>query len=107
MDYKKVNASETVKTRDINAIASKTGNIYEAVVICSKRANEINKEFKKELSEKLGNYVSYSDNLEEVHENKEQIEVSRHYEKLPKPSLIALEELLTDNLWYSQTEEKI
>ena len=105
MEYKKVNASETIKTRDINAIASKTGNIYESVVVCAKRANQINNDLKKAIQEKLSTFASFGDTLEEIHENREQIETSKYFEKLPKPSLIALEELLTDNIYFTQPED--
>ena len=90
MDYKKTDAPVSTITRDIVAIAEKTGNIYEAVIICSKMANQINAEIRKELYEKLEEFATYNDNLEEVHENREQIEVSKYFEKLPKPSLIAV-----------------
>ncbi|MDD2385334.1 MAG: DNA-directed RNA polymerase subunit omega [Bacteroidales bacterium] len=101
MDYKKTDAPVSTITRDIVAIAEKTGNIYEAVIICSKMANQINAEIRKELYEKLEEFATYNDNLEEVHENREQIEVSKYFEKLPKPSLIALEEFLNDRVYYA------
>ena len=106
MDYKRLNVPDSVKTRDINIISEKTGNIYESVVVCAKRANEINREIKKELTEKLSNYISFNDNLEEIHENKEQIEVSRYFERMPKPALVALEEFLKDEIWYSKKGEE-
>lgn len=101
MDYKKTEAPVSTVTRNIVTIAHKTGNIYEAVVICSKMANQINAELRKELYEKLEEFATYNDNLEEVHENREQIEVSRYFEKLPKPSLISLEEFLNDRIYYN------
>ena len=104
MEYKKVSASETVKTRDINAIAAKTGNIYESVVVCAKRSQQLNADLKRELTDKLSSFASYTDSLEEIHENREQIEVSKYYEKLPKPALIALEELLANNIYFTQEE---
>lgn len=104
MDYKKTEASASTITRNIVTIAHQTGNIYEAIVICSKMANQINSELRKELYEKLEEFATYNDNLEEVHENREQIEVSRYYEKLPKPSLIALEEFLNDRIYHSYPE---
>ncbi|MDR2835692.1 MAG: DNA-directed RNA polymerase subunit omega [Bacteroidales bacterium] len=103
MDNK--NISKTIKTRDINAIAEKTGNIYKSVVICSKRSNQISVNVKKEITEKLSQYSSYNDNLEEIHENREQIEVSKYFELQPKPALIALEELLEDQILFSNPEE--
>jgi len=101
MDYKKSEAPVTTTTRDIVSIAEKTGNIYEAVIICSKMANQINAELRTELYEKLEEFATYNDNLEEVHENREQIEVSRYFEKLPKASLISLEEFLEDRIYYA------
>ena len=76
-------------TRDLSEIAKETGNVYEATVIIAKRANQIASEVKQELSSKLEEFSSYADTLEETFENKEQIEISKHYEKLPKPTLIA------------------
>jgi len=84
MDYKKSEAPASTITRNIVSIAYHTGNIYEAVVICSKMANQINADLRKELYEKLEEFATYNDNLEEVHENREQIEVSRYFEKLPR-----------------------
>ncbi len=106
MDYKKTNAPTSTVTRDIVEIAFATGNIYEAVVICAKMSDQINTELRKELYEKLEEFATYSDNLEEVHENREQIEVSRYYEKLAKPSLIALEEFLSHRVYYARAEEE-
>ncbi len=103
MDFKKTDAPVSTVTRNIVQIAEKTGNIYEAVVVCSKLADQINSELRKELYEKLEEFATYNDNLEEVHENREQIEVSRYYEKLPKPTLIAMEEFLSDNVYYARS----
>jgi len=105
MDYKKTDAPASTITRNIVEIAEKTGNIYESVVICAKMADQINSELRKELYEKLEEFATYNDNLEEVHENREQIEVSKYYEKLPKPSLISMEEFLNNNIYYSETEQ--
>ncbi|MDD3740313.1 MAG: DNA-directed RNA polymerase subunit omega [Bacteroidales bacterium] len=107
MDFKKSEAPVTTVTRNILDLAKKTGNIYEAVVICSKYSNQVNAELRKELYEKLEEFATYNDNLEEVHENREQIEVSRYYEKLPKPSLIAVEEFLHDNIYYTRVENTV
>lgn len=108
MDYKKTEAPVSTVTRNIVSIAEKTGNIYEAVIICSKMADQINAELRKELYEKLEEFATYNDNLEEVHENREQIEVSKYFEKLPKPSLISLEEFLNDRVYYANaTPENI
>lgn len=105
MDYKKTDAPTSTITRDIVQMAYATGNIYEAIVICSKMADQINTVLRKELYEKLEEFATYNDTLEEVHENREQIEVSRYYERLPKPSLISLEEFLTDRVYYKRAEE--
>jgi DNA-directed RNA polymerase subunit K/omega len=102
---KKVYPSETIKTRDINTISAQTGNLYESVVVCSKRANQLQNELKKEIQDKLSVFANFSDSLEEIHENREQIDVSKYYEKLPKPTLVALEELLTDNIYFSTPQE--
>lgn len=100
MDFKKTNAEQTTVTRDIRKFDGVTGNIYEAVSIMSKRANQISSEMKEELSAKLQEFSSHSDNLEEIFENREQIEISKFYEKLPKPSLIAVQEFLEDKIYY-------
>ena len=100
MDYKKTNAPSTTITRNMNEISDKTGNIYESVAIIGKRANQISVEMKNELSKKLQEFASYNDNLEEVFENREQIEISRFYEKLPKPTLIATQEFVEDKVYY-------
>ncbi len=100
MDFKKTNASQAIITRDIRRFDAVTGNIYEAVAIMSKRANQISTELKEELTSKLQEFGSNNDNLEEIFENREQIEVSKFYEKLPKPSLIAVQEFLDDKIYY-------
>lgn len=100
MDFKKTNAEPTTVTRDIRKFDGPTGNIYEAVAIISKRANQISSEMKEELQSKLQEFASHSDNLEEIFENREQIEISKFYEKLPKPSLIAVQEFLEDKTYY-------
>lgn len=99
MDYKKTNASPTTITRDLRELDQKTENIYEAVAIVSKRSNQISVELKEELSRKLEEFASYTDNLEEVFENREQIEISRFYERLPKPTLIALQEYMEEKIY--------
>lgn len=92
MDYKKTKASLTTIPRDIEVLERETGNIYETVMILAKRANQISSELKEELNQKLQEFASFTDNLEEVFENREQIEISKFYERLPKPSLISYEE---------------
>ncbi len=92
MDYKKTNAPLNTVTRDMIAMSQDTGNIYETVCIVAKRANQIAGEMKHDLEKKLQEFASLNDNLEEITENREQIEISRYYEKLPKPTLIAAQE---------------
>ena len=94
MDYKKSNAPTNTVTRDIMNLCKDTGNIYETIAIIGKRANQISMEIKQELSKKLQEFASSTDNLDEVFENREQIEISRFYERLPKPSLIATQEFI-------------
>jgi DNA-directed RNA polymerase subunit K/omega len=96
---KPVLASSTV-TRDLRDLDKTTDNIYESIVIMSKRANQISNNIKEELSQKLSEFTSSNDNLEEVFENREQIEISKHYEKMPKPTLIAVQEFLEDKVYY-------
>ena len=100
MDYKKTNAPLNPGTRDMIAMAEQTGNVYETVCVIGKRANQISVELKKELERKLQEFAS-TDNLEEVSENREQIEISRFYEKLPKPTLIATQEYVEHKLYFS------
>ena len=92
MDYKKSKAPVNTVTRNIMDLCDETGNIYESVAIISKRANQISVQIKDDLSKKLAEIASYNDSLEEVFENREQIEISRYYERLPKPVLIATKE---------------
>ncbi len=106
MDYKKTKAPDSTITRNINELTKPTDNIYESVVILSKRANQINHEIKQELDRKLEEFASYTDNLEEVFENREQIEISRFYERLPKPTLIAIDELTNENIYFRTNEEE-
>jgi DNA-directed RNA polymerase subunit K/omega len=87
-------------TRDVRQLDSKTGNIYESLVIIAKRANQISNNLKEELNGKLSEFASSNDNLEEIFENREQIEISKHYERLPKPTLIAVDEFLNDKVYF-------
>ena len=98
MDYKKTNAPLNTVTRDMIKLAEPTGNVYETVCIIAKRANQIAVEMKHELEKKLQEFASMSDTLEEVSENREQIEISRFYEKLPKPTLIAAQEYIDNKI---------
>jgi len=92
-------ASSTI-TRDLRDLDTKTANIYESLVIMSKRANQISNNIKEELQTKLSEFATSNDNLEEVFENREQIEISKYYEKLPKPTLVAIQEFLEDKIYY-------
>jgi DNA-directed RNA polymerase subunit K/omega len=92
MDYRKTNAPTNTITRDMMKLSEDTANVYETVKIIAKRSNQIAVEMKEDLEKKLQEFASYNDNLEEVFENREQIEISRYYEKLPKPTLIAAKE---------------
>ncbi|MCQ2218057.1 MAG: DNA-directed RNA polymerase subunit omega [Paludibacteraceae bacterium] len=100
MDYKKVTAPTSTITRDMNSLCADTGNVYETVNIIAKRSNQISVEIKNELEKKLQEFASFNDNLEEVFENREQIEISRFYEKLPKPTLIAAQEYQDGKVYY-------
>lgn len=95
----KVVPNSTV-TRDLRDLDKKTDNIYESIVIISKRANQIAVDVKEELNGKLAEFATTNDNLEEVFENREQIEISKHYERLPKPSLVAVDEFLNDKIYF-------
>ena len=106
MDYKNTKAPDTTVTYDKSKVEAPTGNIYEAISIIAKRANQINGDLKKELIEKLDEFATYSDSLDEVFENKEQIEVSKFYEKLPKSHAIAVEEWLSDKVYFRDSEQK-
>tara|TARA_B100000161_G_C33349265_1_gene323799 strand:+ start:314 stop:634 length:321 start_codon:yes stop_codon:yes gene_type:complete len=105
MDYKKTDAPKTTVTNDNSLLENKIGNIYEAIVALEKRSNQIGLEIKEELLSKLDEFATHNDNLEEIFENKEQIEVSKFYEKLPKPTLIAIKELLDDELFIKSQNE--
>ena len=105
MDLKKINAPINTTTIDKNLVDAPTNNIYEAISVIAKRATQINSEIKKELLEKLDEFATYNDSLDEVFENKEQIEVSKFYEKLPKPHSLAVQEWLDDKIYYRDTTE--
>lgn len=100
MDFKKTNAPTTTVTRNLMDLSRDTNNVYESVAIISKRANQIAAEMKDELSKKLVEFGSHTDTLEEVFENEEQIQISRYYERLPKPTLIATQEFLEDKVYF-------
>jgi DNA-directed RNA polymerase subunit K/omega len=100
MDYKKSKAPVNTVTRNIMDLCDETGNIYESVAIIAKRANQISIQIKEDLSKKLAEFASYNDSLEEVFENREQIEISRYYEKLPKASLLATQEFVEGKVYW-------
>lgn len=100
MDYRKTNAPNNTVTRDMVELCEDTGNVYETVSIIGKRANQISVQMKTDLSKKLQEFASYTDNLEETFENREQIEISRYYEKLPKPTLIAVQEYIEEKVYF-------
>ncbi|WGH75804.1 DNA-directed RNA polymerase subunit omega [Tenacibaculum tangerinum] len=106
MDYKETKAPLSTVTYNREAIEAPTNNIYEAISIIATRATQINSDLKKELVDKLDEFATYNDSLEEVFENKEQIEVSKFYERLPKPHAIAVEEWLNGKVYYRTPETK-
>lgn len=107
MDYKKSKAPTNTVTRDIMNLCEETGNIYESVAIIGKRANQISAEIKQELNQKLQEFATTNDSLEEVFENREQIEISRYYERLPKPTLIAIEEFEEGRIHYRMLSQDV
>jgi DNA-directed RNA polymerase subunit K/omega len=105
MSFKNSIAERSTVTRDTINMEKETGNIYESIVIMSKRSNQISVELKEELNQKLQEFASATDNLEEIFENREQIEISKFYEKLPKPVSIAMQELMEDKIYIRKTDE--
>ena len=99
-------AQASLETRDVSQISERTGNIYESIVIVGKRARQISADIKEELSNKLAEFASSVDNLEEIFENREQIEISRFYERMPKPATTATEEFLEDKVMFRKAEEE-
>ncbi len=106
MSFKNSTAEKTTITRDLIDLEKNTGNIYEAIVMMAKRSNQINVDLKEELTQKLQEFASSTDNLEEIFENREQIEISKFYERLPKPVAIAIDEMLKDEIYARNPEEK-
>lgn len=100
MDYKSINAPKNTMTRDMNELTEKVGNVYETVAIIGKRSNQIASSLKRELDAKLAEFAAPDSVLDDNFENKEQIEISRNYEKMPKPTLIATQEFVDDKLVY-------
>lgn len=107
MSYKNLEAANTTITRNLAEMDSQTGNIYEAINIIAKRANQISTEIKDELNEKLSEFATTSDNLEEVFENREQIEISKFYENQPKANALAMAEFLNKDIYFRKPEEDL
>ena len=99
--------NSTIETRNLDEIKNKTGNVYESIAIVGKRANQINISLKEELHNKLEEFASHTDSLEEIHGNKEQIEISRAYERMPNPALLATQEFLEDKVYFRRGEDEL
>ncbi|HEY9340093.1 MAG TPA: DNA-directed RNA polymerase subunit omega [Hanamia sp.] len=99
------NTSNVVETKNLVDIKEKTGNLYESIAIIAKRANQISISIKEELHNKLEEFASHTDSLEEIHENKEQIEISKAYERMPNPAILAAAEFMEDKIYYRRNEE--
>ena len=99
--------SNMAETKNLTDIKNKTGNLYESIAIIAKRANQINISLKEELHNKLEEFASHTDSLEEIHENKEQIEISRAYERMPNPSLLATQEFMEDKIYFRKGEDEL
>ena len=104
---RQVSTTNNVDTRDLNELKCKTGNVYESISIIAKRANKINISLKEELHNKLEEFASHTDSLEEIHENKEQIEISRAYERMPNPALLATQEFMEDKVYHRRNEDDL
>jgi DNA-directed RNA polymerase subunit K/omega len=102
-----VGTSNIVETKNLDDIKVKTGNLYESISIVGRRANQINISLKEELHSKLDEFASHTDSLEEIHENKEQIEISRAYERMPNPALLATQEFLEDKVYFRKSEDDL
>ena len=101
------NTSNVVEPKKLSDIKDKTGNLYESIAIIAKRANQINITLKEELHNKLEEFASHTDSLEEIHENKEQIEISRAYERMPNPALLATQEFLDEKVYFRKGEDEL
>ncbi|HVG14767.1 MAG TPA: DNA-directed RNA polymerase subunit omega [Chitinophagaceae bacterium] len=99
--------TNNVETRNLNDLKLKTGNLYQSISIVAKRANQINISIKEELHNKLEEFASHTDSLEEIHENKEQIEISKAYERMPNPSLLATQEFMEDKIYFRKNEDDL
>ena len=102
-----VNTGSSVETKNLLEIKGKTGNLYESIAIIAKRANQINISLREELHNKLEEFASHTDSLEEIHENKEQIEISRAYERMPNPALLASQEFLEDKVYFRKNDHDL
>jgi len=102
-----ISTSNNIETRDVNEFKNKTGNLYESIAIVAKRANQINISLKEELHNKLEEFASHTDSLEEIHENKEQIEISRAYERMPNPALLSTQEFMENKVYFRKNEEDL
>ena len=107
MNYKKTNASKTTVSRDLYGLSKDVGNVYETIAILAKRSRQISVEMKEELLEKINEFATVNNSLEEVFENKEQIEVSRYYERLPKSTSIAIQELTEGKIYHRMPEKEV
>ncbi|MEP6684910.1 MAG: DNA-directed RNA polymerase subunit omega [Parafilimonas sp.] len=101
------NTLNTIETKNLMDIKSRTGNLYESIAIIGKRANQINIAIKEELHNKLEEFASHTDSLEEIHENKEQIEISKAYEKMPNPAILATQEFLEEKIYYRMNDDDL
>ncbi|HEX6335227.1 MAG TPA: DNA-directed RNA polymerase subunit omega [Flavisolibacter sp.] len=102
-----ISTSNNIETRDVNDLKSMTGNLYESISIIAKRANQINITLKEELHNKREEFASHTDSLEEIHENKEQIEISKAYERMPNPALLATQEFIEEKVYYRKNEDDL
>ena len=99
--------SNTAETKNLTDLKNKTGNLYESIAIIAKRANQINISMKEELHSKLEEFATHTDSLEEIHEDKEQIEISKAYERMPNAALLATQEFMEDKIYYRKNEDDL
>ncbi|MEQ1734345.1 MAG: DNA-directed RNA polymerase subunit omega [Bacteroidia bacterium] len=107
MSHNRTNAETSTITRDMKDFDQETGNVYESISIICKRANQISAELKEEINGKLADFVSTTDNLDEIFENREQIEISKYYEKMPKATLIAISEFQADEVYFKNPSKEV
>src|ERR1700704_2444724 len=101
------NTSNLAETKNLTELKNKTGNLYESIAIIAKRANQINISLKEELHNKLEEFATHTDSLEEIHENKEQIEISKAYERMPNPALLATQEFMEDKIYHRKNDDDL